>query len=645
MDANFHGLLDLQVDLINKELCSFMMASYDPKTRTFVFPNGEVLTVEPTDVARVYGLPSHGIPINIKSCPTAERRKFEATSGLGGNRHNNIKLATLKKSIEECQDGNAFSRMYILHTLGTLLVPGNSWKISLNYAKYLNEEFSLIGQLNWGKYVVDTLLMGLDDFQSKLSYPSGDFNFLVVSVKEFSYGTIMAQLHFLDMVELEGLSAPTSPICGYWDDGRVSDAVQMMKPANGDWNFKLKSREGLKTLPLAVTPWIDELFESVRTQPTQPTQPSSSAPPAGAINLDGSRDTWAQVVNESVLDLTQLALLKAIAEAEVKTRIDLISSLRAECTFWEARQAVVVERIEKAPQDALNKTENEEEDKEKGDEDEDEDEDGDEDEDEDEDGDEDEDEDENEPVVDTPVQNKGDNSDKAVDAKKEDSSSSESSSSEEAASSDDDDLDDEPENGEEIDSSTSSSDESNDEGPSVGDIGKAAVAQAEKEIQNETDTEKETPVLYDRPKTWSKAIGSPYVLEKRLQRQLTVDENILITYVLRKDERVGEKICIFPEKGNTLVRLQASTLAYNTWLCSSVVNAIGHYLNIEHMAGKPNITRMCFPICVAVAAREEVEAKRQLSLSDSIVAQRMAEYANPANVPCLKNKSWNTMKY
>ncbi|CAN1342584.1 hypothetical protein LINPERPRIM_LOCUS39512, partial [Linum perenne] len=58
---------------------------------------------------------------------------------------------------------------------------GNSWKISLNYAKYLNEEFSLIGQLNWGKYVVDTLLMGLDDFQSKLSYPSGDFNFLVVS--------------------------------------------------------------------------------------------------------------------------------------------------------------------------------------------------------------------------------------------------------------------------------------------------------------------------------------------------------------------------------------------------------------------------------------------------------------------------------
>ncbi|CAN1141951.1 hypothetical protein LINPERPRIM_LOCUS25737 [Linum perenne] len=157
MDANFHGLLDVQVDLINKELCGFLISSYDPTTRTFLFPNGEVLTVEPSDVTRVYGLTAH-------------------------------------KSIEECQDGHAFSRMYILHSLGTLLVPGNSWKISLNYAKYLNEDFSLIGQLNWGKYVVDTLLLGLDEIQTKLSYPSGDFNFLVVSFKEYRYGNVMPQV-------------------------------------------------------------------------------------------------------------------------------------------------------------------------------------------------------------------------------------------------------------------------------------------------------------------------------------------------------------------------------------------------------------------------------------------------------------------
>ncbi|CAN1282660.1 hypothetical protein LINPERPRIM_LOCUS18133, partial [Linum perenne] len=53
------------------------------------------------------------------------------------------------------------------------------------------------------------------------------------------------------------------------------------------------------------------------------------------------------MVDESSADLTQLALLKAIAEAEVKNRMDLIRTLRAECTLWEAREAVVVQVIEK----------------------------------------------------------------------------------------------------------------------------------------------------------------------------------------------------------------------------------------------------------------------------------------------------------
>ncbi|CAN1154173.1 hypothetical protein LINPERPRIM_LOCUS40991 [Linum perenne] len=92
----------------------------------------------------------------------------------------------MKTRIEECMDGNAFCMIYILHSLGTLLVPVNSWKITLNYAKYLNEDLSKLGSLNWGQDVVDTLLKGLDTFQTKSSYPSGDFNFLVVSSRVIS---------------------------------------------------------------------------------------------------------------------------------------------------------------------------------------------------------------------------------------------------------------------------------------------------------------------------------------------------------------------------------------------------------------------------------------------------------------------------
>ncbi|CAN1341979.1 hypothetical protein LINPERPRIM_LOCUS39342 [Linum perenne] len=102
--------------------------------------------------------------------------------------------------IEDCMDGNAFCRMYILHSLGTLLVPGNSWKITLNYAKYLNEDLSTLGTLNWGQYVVDTLLEGLDGFQTKSSYPSGDFNFLVVSPALFPTNYYMVHISILHSV-------------------------------------------------------------------------------------------------------------------------------------------------------------------------------------------------------------------------------------------------------------------------------------------------------------------------------------------------------------------------------------------------------------------------------------------------------------
>ncbi|CAN1290788.1 hypothetical protein LINPERPRIM_LOCUS20856 [Linum perenne] len=46
-----------------------------------------------------------------------------------------------------------------------------------------------------------------------------------------------------------------------------------------------------------------------------------------------------------------------------------------------------------------------------------------------------------------------------------------------------------------------------------------------------------------------------------------------------------------------------------------------------------------------VAAREEVETKRVVSLSASNVPQQLAEYSNQTKVPCLKDKSWASMKY
>ncbi|CAN1846680.1 Tropinone reductase homolog At2g29260, chloroplastic, partial [Linum perenne] len=459
IDANFHGLLDIQVELINKELTQLLITSYEPDARRFVFPNGEVLTVQASDVGRVYGLVSTGERITVQSCPAVERRKLEASTGMRGNKYNimhtNIKLAVLKTMIEECVDGNAFCRMYILHSLGTLLVPGNSWKITLNYAKYLNEDLSTLGTLNWGQYVVDTLLEGLDGLVTKASYPSGDFNFLV--------------LHLLDMVRLDGLSAPKSPTCAFWDDGRVSEAVQMMKNSHGVWDFKLRRREQLKGLPLSEAPWLDELFETIPTQPTQDFATSSVRPVP--TTFSGPTDGWAELVDVASADVGQLALMRQIAEAEVKYKRDELRGMEAHCRLWEARLTQTVCK-DKAPSAGQGESSRQ-----------------------------------SRPLGETVVVPRPS-----------------------------------PRTSEEMTSDSTS--DSEDEVPNVGDIGKEAVAQAEKDIPENQPPRfvkaksVQTPVFYDRPKTGSKTIGSPYVVEERVKKELTMDEHIIVKYVLRDDDRV-----------------------------------------------------------------------------------------------------------
>ncbi|CAN1831005.1 Replicase polyprotein 1a [Linum perenne] len=488
--------------------------------------------------------------------------------------------------------------MYILHSLGTLLVPRNSWKITLNYAKYLNEDLSTLGTLNWGQYVVDTLLEGLDGFQTKSSYPSGDFNFLVV-------------LHLLDMVHLDGLSAPKSPTCAYWDDGRVSEAALMMKNNDGVWDFKLRRREQLKGLPLSETPWLDELFETIPTQPTQDFATSSVCPVP--TTFSGPTDGWAELVDVASADVGQLALMRQIAEAEVKYKRNELRGMEAHCRLWEARLTVIENNIKmkivvvEDNTDALDSQKNveventeekgeedgsddDEEDGKKGagDDDDDgssddddgssddddgssDDDDGSSDDDAGDEGNEDDNDEDDGSEDDDDKEDGGDNEkkDKAVSDRKEDSSSS---------SSDDDDDDDEeedeevykdkaptsgqgqsnkqgrplgetvvvprpsPHTSEEMTSDSMS--DSEEEVPNVGDIGKEAAAQAEKDIpENEAPRFVkvklvQTPVFYDRPKTGSKTIGSPYVVEERVKNELTMDERIIVKCVLRDDDRV-----------------------------------------------------------------------------------------------------------
>ncbi|CAN0919261.1 hypothetical protein LINGRAHAP2_LOCUS31345 [Linum grandiflorum] len=53
LDANFHGILDLQIDVINKDLSDFLLRSFDVELGVFNFGNGLMLSTEARDVTKV----------------------------------------------------------------------------------------------------------------------------------------------------------------------------------------------------------------------------------------------------------------------------------------------------------------------------------------------------------------------------------------------------------------------------------------------------------------------------------------------------------------------------------------------------------------------------------------------------------------
>ncbi|CAN0839075.1 hypothetical protein LINGRAHAP2_LOCUS2476, partial [Linum grandiflorum] len=145
LDANFHGILDQQIKVINKDLSDFLLCSFDAELGVFNFGKGLTLSIEPKDVTRVYGLLS-------------------------------------RKQLPDIAVNTSYAKLYILFSLGTMLRASNSWKVSLNYAKYLHEEFHEIANYNWDSHIANWLLQGLEEFATgnKKTYPSGDMNFMVV---------------------------------------------------------------------------------------------------------------------------------------------------------------------------------------------------------------------------------------------------------------------------------------------------------------------------------------------------------------------------------------------------------------------------------------------------------------------------------
>ena len=67
MDANFHGLLNVKLTLINKDITNFLISCYRSLHQDFKFPNRATMDIRPSNVGRVYGLMYYGEPVDAVS--------------------------------------------------------------------------------------------------------------------------------------------------------------------------------------------------------------------------------------------------------------------------------------------------------------------------------------------------------------------------------------------------------------------------------------------------------------------------------------------------------------------------------------------------------------------------------------------------
>jgi hypothetical protein len=171
-DMGFKPLLDMRCTRVERELCRWLMNRFDHKTRELEIRPGNRIRIYDNHVGWVMGIPRMRNK-DVKTMKNEERlrvlREFYRND-------NGMSATTVGDMMVACTDELQFKQHFILFTLGTLLCPTQSFKISPFHLKVVGDPTNLTNafNLNWAQFVLDWLVSYAKKYNVAMSTSSSN---------------------------------------------------------------------------------------------------------------------------------------------------------------------------------------------------------------------------------------------------------------------------------------------------------------------------------------------------------------------------------------------------------------------------------------------------------------------------------------
>ncbi len=164
-ELGFGGILDLKYSRLDRELCRFLVDRFDPNQCALHIGSRKLL-ISPRDIENMMGLKSNGIDIRI----SGNLKETKSVCQLYGLKEvGNITIAEVEEQLMEIKtSGNTFIFYFLLFVLSIFLCPTPKLTVKRSLILILHE-IENVKNLNWGKFVLEFLVEGVQKFKEDKS--------------------------------------------------------------------------------------------------------------------------------------------------------------------------------------------------------------------------------------------------------------------------------------------------------------------------------------------------------------------------------------------------------------------------------------------------------------------------------------------